>query len=485
MEEIQVVECFFKNYSGRKPDSIEPLLQSGSYRKYYRITSSGQNFIGVYNEDKKENIAFLSFTKTFLEQGLNVPEIYADDIDKNVYLLQYLGEISLNSYLSDKNVNGSFSSESLEMYKKVVEKLPLFQIKGGKSIDYSVCYPRHSFDKQSMMWDLNYFKYYFLKLAKVIFDEQKLETDFHVFTEFLLETNRENFMYRDFQSRNIMIFNDGPYFIDYQGGRRGALQYDIASVLFEAKTSLPADIRELLLDHYLQHLAKQIKIDTKDFYKYYYGYVYIRLMQAMGAYGFRGLYEKKKLFLQSIPQAIEILKWLRKNTKLPVNITEMELVWDRLINSEHIIKLASKILNLTVNINSFSYRRSIPVDETKNGGGFVFDCRLYNNPGKLDEFKNFTGLDKPVIDYLNSDSNVLVFLENIFALIDGTIESYKDKGYTNLMVNFGCTGGQHRSVYSAEKLSLHLKNKFQGIKVVLRHRELEMVANSNKETPAI
>jgi hypothetical protein len=351
--------------------------------------------------------------------------------------------------------------------------LPVFQIKGKDSIDFSVCYPRSAFDRQSMMWDLNYFKYYFLKLAKIPFDEQKLENDFVTFCDYLLTADCNYFLYRDFQSRNVMIFNNEPYFIDYQGGRRGALQYDIASILFEAKTSLPADVRHELLDYYISELSKNLDFDKQSFLELYYGYVYIRLMQAMGAYGFRGLYEKKKLFLQSIPKAILHLAWLRKNINLNVHLPEMERVWDNLISSHQIKEIEDSATNLTININSFSYKKGIPIDETANGGGFVFDCRALENPGKLEQYKNLNGKDIAVIKFIEANQDTSEFIENIFSIIDNVIDSYKNKNYTHLMVNFGCTGGQHRSVYSAEKLSEHIKLKYPENKVRICHRELE------------
>jgi aminoglycoside/choline kinase family phosphotransferase len=474
VNELQAIKVLFKNFRNLEPDHIELLPSSGSYRQYYRIKSRNGSYIAAYNKDKKENIAFLGFTKTFLKLGLKVPQIYAENIENNVYLLQDIGDTTLLKYLSGNDLKKNPATGNIDIYKKVIEHLPLFQIGGGKEIDYSICYPRNAFDKQSMMWDLNYFKYYFLKLAKVPFDEQHLENDFQTFSNFLLGADCNFFLYRDFQSRNVMIVNDEPYFIDYQGGRRGALQYDIASILFEAKTALDSETREILLDHYLQTLSKHTKIDEKIFLKYYYGYVYIRLMQAMGAYGFRGLYEKKELFLQSIPKAIEHLKWLRTNVKLPVSLPELEKVWDSMVTSEHVKHLSPEKINVTVSINSFSYRKGIPNDETSNGGGFVFDCRLLNNPGKLDKFKSLTGLDLPVIEYLDEDPKVAVFLESVFNIIDQTVEAYDFKDYTNLMVNFGCTGGQHRSVYAAEKLAAHLSKKYTGMNINLRHGELEM-----------
>jgi aminoglycoside/choline kinase family phosphotransferase len=471
--ELEAVNTLFHSYCGHKPDSIEPLPASGSYRQYYRLKFGDKSFLAAYNADRKENIAFISFTKTFLSSGLKVPEIYCEDIENNVYLLQDLGNTTLLNYLSSVEANRYSQPDKISIYKKVLAYLPVFQVKGGMQIDYSVCYPRHAFDKQSMLWDLNYFKYYFLKLARIPFDEQHLEYDFQSFSDFLLETDCSCFMYRDFQSRNIMLVENEPYFIDYQGGRRGAVQYDIASILFEAKTSLDSNTREVLLYHYLDILKKYAKTDEKAFMKYYYGYVYIRLMQAMGAYGFRGLYEKKELFLQSIPKALEHLKWLRSNIKLPGSFPELEKVWDNLIESDRLKNLTFDAEDITVVLNSFSYRKGIPADETSNGGGFVFDCRLLNNPGKLEKFKNHTGLDLPVIEYLEADSKVTSFLQNIFSIIDHAVESYKLKGYKSLMVNFGCTGGRHRSVYTSEKLFVHLLHKYPGIKLVKRHRELD------------
>jgi len=359
------------------------------------------------------------------------------------------------------------------MYKKVLSQLPLFQVKGGENIDYSVAFPRAAFDKQSMMWDLNYFKYYFLKLAKIPFDEQLLENDFVAFSDFLLKADCNYFLYRDFQSRNVMVQNNTPYYIDYQGGRKGALQYDVASILFEAKTSLSAETRNVLLEHYLLELSKILNFDKNEFLQYYYGYVYIRLMQAMGAYGFRGLYEKKELFLQSIPKAIEHLKWLRQNIKLPFSFTELEKVWDSLINSDFAKTQTTIPEGLTLTINSFSYKKGIPVDYSPNGGGFVFDCRAINNPGRLEQYQKLTGLDKSVQEFLEANSNIDKFLANVYALVDNSIENYLSRNFHNLMVSFGCTGGQHRSVYSAENLAKHVKEKFPDVNINLRHREME------------
>jgi aminoglycoside/choline kinase family phosphotransferase len=472
--EIQAIKKIFEKFSGKPYETIESLPLSGSYRRYYRIWLNYKSYIAVYNADRKENEAFISYTHHFFQLGLNVPEVLAEDLGNDVYLLQDLGNTTLLAFISANEESYGLSETSLKMYKLVLSHLTVFQVKGGKSIDYSKAYPRHAFDKQSMMWDLNYFKYYFLKLAQIPFDEQKLEDDFQLFSDFLLKTDCDHFLYRDFQSRNVMVYNDEPYFIDYQGGRKGALQYDVASILFEAKTSIPHAQREMLLDHYMQELSKQLKFSKTEFIEYYYGYVYIRIMQAMGAYGFRGLYEKKELFLQSIPKALNHLQWLRENVELPVRLPELENVWDLLIGSEYIRNLAGKALNLTVSINSFSYKRGIPVDETTNNGGFVFDCRALNNPGRYDEYKQLTGMDKPVRDFLTADEGVADFLNNIFALVSQSIDNYSSRGFKNLMVSFGCTGGQHRSVFSAECMQAYIKTKFPDVNTVLRHREIEM-----------
>ncbi|MBN2681521.1 MAG: phosphotransferase [Bacteroidales bacterium] len=433
--------------------------------------------MGVYNEDIKENEAFFSFTKTFLKHGLNVPAILGTEKEKKIYLLQDLGDLTLFSFLTEARKEKGFSSKIIEVYKKVLEKLPEFQIVAGKNIDYSKCYPRDSFDRQSMMWDMNYFKYYFLKLAKIPFDEQLLEDDFHKFADFLLQADSNYFLYRDFQSRNIMLVDGEPYFIDYQGGRKGALQYDVASLLYDAKADIPQIIRNQLLEFYLNELEKYIKFDKEQFRNHYYGYVIIRIMQAMGAYGFRGFYEKKKHFLASIPYAMENLRWIVENVEIPVEVPNLIKVLKEVSNSEKLKKLAPKVnpektSALTVSITSFSYKKGIPVDETGNGGGFVFDCRAIHNPGKYDEYKELTGMDLPVQQFLAGEQEMDDFLTGVFMLVDQSVEKYISRGFQNLMVNFGCTGGQHRSVYSAEMLAKHLKSKYP-VKIILKHREQE------------
>jgi len=472
----ETLNDLFRQYSGQIPDQIIKLPPSGSYRQYFRIVSEGKSVIGAYNEDKAENIAFLSFTKHFFQKGLPVPKLLAEDLDEHVYLLEDLGDTMLLDHIQQLNYPREVTPGVISAYKQVLEELPRFQVLGSEGLNYSLCYPRHAFDRQSMMWDLNYFKYYFLKLAKVPFNEQLLENDFDSFVDFLLTADCNYFLYRDFQSRNVMMKDGKPHFIDYQGGRKGALHYDIGSILFEAKTSLPADVRQDLLDHYISSLNLYLPISKDRFMHHYYGYVYIRLMQAMGAYGFRGLYEKKELFLQSIPLALDHLTWLLANVTLPVQLPELTRVFEFLTNSDYIRQLAKNNLLLTIQINSFSFQRGIPADETDNGGGFVFDCRSVHNPGRYTEYKELNGKDEPVQQFFRHESEMTNFLEHVFALTDQSVEKYLERGFTSLMINFGCTGGQHRSVYSAEMMQKHITGKFFGkdIYIKLRHREIEM-----------
>jgi len=325
-----------------------------------------------------------------------------------------------------------------------------------------------------MLWDLSYFKYYFLKLAKISFDEQKLEDDFQTFCDFLLQTDCNYFLYRDFQSRNIMVYENHPFFIDYQGGRKGALQYDIASLLYDAKADIPQGVRNQLLEYYIESLKKYIPVNEKEFTEYYYGYVIIRIMQALGAYGFRGFYEKKEHFLQSIPYALDNLKWLLENTTIPVKLPTLMNVLQKLSQSEGLRQLGKKVYSLKVLITSFSYKNGIPVDDSGHGGGFVFDCRSLHNPGRYEEYKTLSGKDKEVIDFLKKEPTVYEFMNHVYGLVDKSIENYQKRGFTHLQINFGCTGGQHRSVFCANLLEEHLKMKLN-VETELHHTVLEQI----------
>jgi aminoglycoside/choline kinase family phosphotransferase len=444
----------------------------GSGRKIIRLANQQVSAIGILYGVREENPAFLNFSKHFRKHGLPVPEIYAEDLDAGAYLEEDFGDTSLFEFLS-KNRNGeNIGPAAGEAYRKVVAVLPRFQIEAGRDLDYSVCYPRRSFDRQSIAWDLNYFKYYFLRLAGIPFNEQALEDDFDGLTNFLLSADHDYFLYRDFQSRNIMLRDNQPFFLDYQGGRKGALQYDIASLLYDAKADLPPELRQQLLDLYIQRLGDFIKIEREDFLRYFYAYVYVRILQALGAYGFRGFYERKAHFLQSVPYALKNLRWLLHNVKLPIALPTLMDAFNSMLASEKLQGLASEADHLTVRIFSFSFHRGLPKDESGHGGGFVFDGRSLPNPGREERFKALTGKDAPVIEYLNQQEGVHQFLASVFSLVDASVNEYQRRGFKSLMVSFGCTGGQHRSVYLAEQLAKRLRGR-DGVDVALRHRELE------------
>ncbi len=464
----------FENWSNDKVIETQPLPESGSYRQYIRLIGEKQTVIAVYNADIKENNAFIAFSQHFFKQGLPVPEIYQVNDNCDMYLQQDLGKTSLLDYVMHLRLGEGFATDLVVTYKKVIQQLIQFQTKGDSGLDYTVCYPRSSFDKQSMIWDLHYFKYYFLKLAKIPFDEQLLENDFQQFVDYLLKAPRDYFLYRDFQSRNIMLQNGEPYFIDYQGGRKGALQYDLASLLFDAKADIPQSVREELLDFYIEELKQQMPVDETQFRQYYQGYVLIRMMQAMGAFGFRGFYERKEHFLQSIPYALKNLKEVLTKINLPVELPELMSALNRVVHSEFLQSVGKETeVKLTVEINSFSYRRGIPLDKSTNGGGFVFDCRAIHNPGRYNDYVNKTGQDAEVATFFNEKTDMGLFLDAVYLLVDMSVEKYMKRKFSNLQVNFGCTGGRHRSVFAAESLAKHLHEKFD-IHIELRHIEREI-----------
>ena len=460
----------FENQFKEKVDSFELLPPSGSYREYCRLVNDNRSVIGAFNEDVKENTAFLTFTNHFRSKELPVPEIYSVSSDLKKYLQTDFGNLTLFDFLSQTREEEGFSENIIAEYRKVLEVLPRIQIFGGMDLDFSVGYPREAFDKQSMMWDLNYFKYYFLKLAKIAFDEQALEDDFQTFSDYLLSAKSDFFLYRDFQSRNIMLKDGGVFFIDYQGGRRGALQYDLASLLYDGKADIPQEVRTLLFRKYVDELKKYIPVDEKEFTSYFNGFVLIRIMQAMGAYGFRGFYEKKEHFLKSIPYAINNLNYLLSVIDFPVKLPELTKVLKELSQSEVLKEIGQVKNELTVRVTSFSYKKGIPADPSGNGGGFVFDCRAINNPGRYAEYKTLTGNDIAVQEFLEQKSEMRLFLNSVKTIVDQSVKKYLERGFNHLMVNFGCTGGQHRSVYAAAKLAEHLKNNYP-VNVVLLHRE--------------
>ncbi len=471
---MDVLNRLFEEHFRSPVKRVQPLQGElgGSGRKIIRLSGENQSAIGVLYGVREENVAFLEFSKHFRQRGLPVPEIYGEDLSQGAYLEEDLGDTTLFEFLSKNRQGDNIAAPVVEVYRKVVAVLPRFQVEAGRDLNYEVCYPIGSFDRQSVAWDLNYFKYYFLRLAGIPFNEQALENDFGRLTEFLLSAPRDYFLYRDFQSRNILLREGEPFFVDYQGGRKGALQYDIASLLFDAKADLPPDVRQDLLNHYLDALGHYIKCEREAFLQHYYAYVYVRIMQALGAYGFRGFYERKAHFLQSVPYALKNLRWLLHHAELPIALPTLMGAFQSMLASQKLQGLASEAENLVVRIFSFSFHCGLPKDESGNGGGFVFDGRSLPNPGREERFKAQTGKDAAVIDYLNQHESVHQFLAGVMSLVDASVSSYQERGFKNLMVSFGCTGGRHRSVYLAEHLAKHLRAK-NGVEVAVRHVELE------------
>jgi aminoglycoside/choline kinase family phosphotransferase len=462
----------FRQRFGREPGSIVPVSADGSQRRYYRLEGGPDGaIIGAWGPDAEENRAFLSFSRSFHSIGLPVPEIFAADEAAGLWLESDLGDATLFSALTQARTGDAFPASMLPVYERVVELLPRFQVEGGREIDFTVAYPRPAFDRQSMDWDLNYFKYHFLKLAHIPFNEQRLENDFDQLTALLLDADTRHFLYRDFQSRNIMLLDDEPWFIDYQGGRRGAPQYDIASLLYDAKADIPDAIRDRLLERYLSALATLLDFERDAFLDRYRGYVIIRVMQAMGAYGYRGFFERKTRFLESVPYAARNIARLLDDG-LPVELPEIETVFRRIVDAwADRPGPVAPLPGLTVRIESFSYRRGYPVDESGHGGGFVFDCRSLPNPGRHAEYATQTGLDRPVIEFLEGTSETGLFWENVQRLVDAHVVNYLARSFNDMSIAFGCTGGQHRSVYFAERLARHLRAGYPDLAVRVDHRE--------------
>ncbi len=461
------LRALYKKAFGGEPENFEILRSDGSARKLFRLKAGTRSAVGVYGPDKLENRAFLEFSRRFRAEKLPVPEIYAADEAQGLYLEEDLGDTTLFQFLSAERKGAELPAPVVDAYRKTLDWLPRFQEQARKGMDLKACYPRGSFDRQSIMWDLNYFKYYFLKLAKIPFNEQKLEDDFVRFTDFLLEAQSDFFLYRDFQSRNVMLRGGEPWFIDYQGGRRGAAQYDLASLLYDAKADLPPETRDLLRRHYLEAAGHE----PKAFMRHYPAFVFIRIMQAMGAYGLRGFYEGKTHFLNSVPYAVKNIEWLLRNSDPGVNVPELTQCFKRIAASSYLRQFGKTKLGLTVRIISFSFKNGLPLDDKGHGGGFVFDCRALPNPGRYPEYAPLTGMDKPVADFLRKEPEVAKFLESVFSIADQSVENYLSRNFTSLMVNFGCTGGRHRSVYCAETLAARIKQKY-GARVELLHREL-------------
>ncbi len=463
---IDELNKLYRLHTGYQPDDTTKLPSSGSNRRYFRLYGK-KTLIGVSGTSKEENNAFIYMSDHFRKKGLPVPEVVHHSEDKTFYLQQDLGDTLLFNAIEKGRKSCVFDESERALLRKTISLLPAIQVLGAKDMDFSYCYPSSEFNQRSILWDLNYFKYCFLKATGMDFQENKLEDDFLKLSHVLLDCPSDTFLYRDFQSRNVMIKEEEPWFIDFQGGRKGPIYYDVASFLWQAKAKFPEDLRNELLDVYIQSLKEYLPIEEDHFHGQLRHYVLFRTLQVLGAYGFRGYFEKKPHFIQSVPFAIDNLRQLLRE-----NYPEYPYLYSVLKELTNLSQFSDDIQKrmLEVKVMSFAYKKGIPNDPTGNGGGFVFDCRAINNPGKYERYNHFTGLDEPVIQFLEDDGEITQFLEHIYDIVDSAVKRYLDRGFTNLMICFGCTGGRHRSVYSAQHLAEHLHKKF-GIKVNLTHRE--------------
>ncbi len=464
------IKRLFEEYTGEAVRTFEELPSSGSNRRYFRIGGATQTLIGAKGTSIEENKAFWAMAKHFKAQGLNVPEVKAHSGDFACYLQEDLGNDTLFSLVSEGREKGAYSPAERMLIIKAVRALPRFQFEGAKGLDFSVCFPQPEFDRRMISFDQNYFKYCFLKATGLEFSEIELDKDFNKMADVLMCSMSDTFLYRDFQARNVMIKYGEPYFIDFQGGRKGPIYYDVASFIWQAKAAYSEQFKTELIDAYLDALKPYMPVSRAEFLATLRHFVLFRTLQVLGAYGFRGYFEKKPHFLQSVPFAMENLRRLLKEpfteypylTELLNELTRMKQFSD--LNPEK---------GLEVDIFSFAYKKGIPNDASGNGGGYVFDCRGLENPGKYEHYKHFTGMDAEVIKFMEDDGGVLKFLDHAYDLVDAHVERFIQRKFTHLMVSFGCTGGQHRSVYCAEHLGEHLSKKFS-IKVRITHRELEI-----------
>lgn len=467
---IAAIEALFIEYKKAPAERIEKLPQSGSDRVYYRVYHQAETYIATHNLHVKENNTFIAFSRHFKSRGLPVPEVFCVNADKTIYLQEDLGTASLLNELEQSG----HGERSYRLFQKSLSALAEMQIKGDAGLDYSLCLTAKEFGKQAILSDLLYFKYYFLDTLQLPYDKQAMLDDFEALSTYLTRTENKYFMFRDFQSRNIIVKDDAVKFIDFQGGMKGALQYDVASLLWQAKAELSEKWKDDLLEFYINEIDKILErpVDRTTFISQYNGYVLIRLLQVMGAYGFRGLFERKAHFLSSIPLGLRNLKFFLDHKRVGIVIPEFDRVLRLVVSDEIIHRFEAPQANeqtpLVVEVNSFSYRKGIPSDESENGGGFVFDMRSILNPGRFEEYKILNGNDKPVQDFLEQRTRMNEYLNSVWDLVDIAVEDYLNRGFSHLMINFGCTGGQHRSVYAAEQTARHLRNKYK-VKVVLTH----------------
>lgn len=464
---MEILQQLFHQYTACEVQCCKPLTPAGSNRRYYRLAAGDISLIGVVGTSVQENEAFIALAGQMHSKGLPAPQVYAVSDDRLRYLQQDLGDTSLFDLLMKAQQHGSYEETDIDMLRRVMRLLPDIQWNTAEGFNFDCCYPSATLDRRGIQWDLHYFKYCFLKATGLEFEEERLEDDFDRLASVLLYENFHTFMYRDFQSRNIMIHEGAPYLIDFQGGRRGPIEYDLVSFLWQARARFTPDIRHTLIQEYLTSARRYRSFDEEVFHHRLRYFVLFRTLQVLGAYGYRGYFERKAHFMQSIPMAIDNLRTLlhEEFADLPYLTTLL-----RQLTTLPLFAKAKEDSELTVRIYSFSYKKGIPSDDSGNGGGFVFDCRAIHNPGRYDEYKSLTGRDEPVITFLDKEEAMQQFLTHIYGMVGYSVEKYQSRGFKNLMVSFGCTGGQHRSVYCAEHLAAYLTNTF-GVRVILIHRE--------------
>ncbi|HEX9513534.1 MAG TPA: RNase adapter RapZ [Puia sp.] len=471
---IDNIKELFASYSPSPVTRMEKIPQSGSNRIYFRLWATDRSYIATYNDNVRENRTFIHFSRHFRDSGCPVPEIYIVNEAYTIYLQEDFGDGSLLGELEKQGHN----EYVLGLFRQSLRELAHLQIRGDDQLDYSWSITSKEFGKQAILSDLLYFKYYFLDTLQIPYDKERLIDDFEALSTYLTHVDHKYFMFRDFQSRNVMIQEGKVHFIDFQGGMKGALQYDVASLLWQAKAELSDEWKNELLIYYMDCVESILdkKIDRVRFVSQYNGYVLIRLLQVLGAYGFRGLFERKAHFLTSIPLALRNFKWFLTHKQVGIVLPEFERLLGLMVEEEVIDRFeplrANENTPLVVHISSFSYRKGIPEDSSGNGGGFVFDCRGILNPGRIAEFKPLTGRDKDVKDFLEQRTRMPEFLNSVYNIVDIAVEDYIKRDFESLTIGFGCTGGQHRSVYAADALARHLRNKFH-VKISLHHIEQE------------
>ncbi len=465
-----ILKSLFEAYTGQALLQADPFPSSGSHRRYFRLKGNSLSLVGVVGTSKEENEAFITFSKHFKGKGLRVPEVLAVSVDYLAYIQEDLGDTLLFDMVSHGRESGIYSSFETDLLKRTVEQLPRLQFLGADGLDWSKCYPQQAFDARMVDFDLNYFKYCFLKATGLEFNETLLQDDFEKFKADLLLEDDNTFMYRDFQARNVMVKDGEPWFIDFQGGRRGPIYYDVASFIWQARSRFPEDLKQELIRSYLRALQGFKQVDEEAFRARLRLFVLFRTLQVLGCYGFRGYFEKKPHFIASVPYALSNLR-----TLLQTPFTDYPYL-NELLSQLAVMPQFNNMAEdkrLEVHIYSFAYKKGIPADTTGNGGGYVFDCRSINNPGKYEHYRQFYGTDPEVIKFLEDDGEVTVFLESVYKLVDAHVQRFVERKFTHLQVCFGCTGGQHRSVYCAEHLARHLADKYN-IKVILTHREMNV-----------